>query len=162
MNLGILPNLTKDYILSNITQEQIFEHYLGIPVEIDRLIKVPSILRIDKNPTASFYYNINGKLRFRDLGGGFWGDCFDLVGYLSQINANNKKGFILILEKIAKDFALHKYSKEYLKTIKTINIEAFGEFNKKTKKIIELKIRPFNNIDASFWIKGNIKKKGLY
>jgi hypothetical protein len=161
MNLGILPNLTKDYILSNITQEQIFEHYLGISVEIDKLIKVPSILRIDKNPTASFYYNINGKLRFRDLSGGFWGDCFDLVGYLSQVNANNKRGFAFILEKIAKDFGLHKYSKEYLTTIKTINVESFGESNKKTKKVIEIKSRPFNNIDASFWIKGNIKKSGL-
>lgn len=162
MDLGILPNLTKDYILSNITQEQIFEHYLGIQVEIDKLIKVPSILRIDKNPTASFYYNINGKLRFRDLGGGFWGDCFDLVGYLSQINTTTKKGFLFILEKIAKDFKLHKYSKEYLSTIKTINIEQFSDnFNKKTKKIIEIKIRDFNFIDASFWLKGNIKKTHL-
>lgn len=159
MSFGILPPLTKDYILSKVTQEQIFEYYLNIPVETGVLIKVPRILRIDNNPTASFYYNINGKLRFRDLGGGFWGDCFDLVAYLSQVDATNKRGFITVLERIAKDFKIHAYENGLFKSLPfemTNNV-----VKTKTKKLIEIRARDFTIKDAKFWLQGNIGKKTL-
>ncbi|MEK6881668.1 MAG: hypothetical protein AABY22_18760 [Nanoarchaeota archaeon] len=59
--LGILPKITKDYILSKITQEQIFERYLGIPVVTDNLIHSP-IRSNDNNPSFGFNYNNKGKL----------------------------------------------------------------------------------------------------
>jgi hypothetical protein len=156
---GVLPDLTKTFILSKITQEQIFEYYLGIPVETGLLIKVPNILRIDNNPTGSFYYSNNGKLRFRDLGGGFWGDCFDLVAYLGQINVNSKKGFMLILERIAKDFRLHKYDGNHDTILRFQPVDT--TIKVRVKKIINITTRQFTTKDADFWMQGNIKKKGL-
>lgn len=159
MSFGILPRLTKDYILSKITQEQIFEYYLNIPVTIGTLIKVPRILRIDNNPTASFYYNINGKLRFRDLGGGFWGDCFDLVAHLMQVDATKKQDFIKVLERIAKDFKIHAYENG---VFKSLPFELTSNVTKtRTKKLIEVKPRDFNDRDAKFWLQGNIRRKNL-
>lgn len=160
MSFGVLPTLNKEYILSKITQEQIFEHYLGIPVYTGGLIKVPRILRIDNNPTASFYYSNNGKLRFRDFAG-FWGDCFDLVAFLSQVNSNDKRSFMIVLDRIAKDFKIHKYDGNHGEpTTKTFDVRDF-KHKIKIKKKIEVRPRNFTQRDAQFWLAGNIKKSSL-
>jgi len=161
MNLGILPNLTKDYILSKVSQEQIFEHYLPIKVTTEGLIKSP--LRNDKNPTASFYYSQNGKLRFRDFGGNFWGDCFDLVALYENLNANNKKDFNILLDKLARIFKIHKYESNGINPVISGNTLSIKEasINFKGKKKIEIKTRDFNEIDARFWFQGNVTRKYL-
>lgn len=159
MDFGILPKLTKDYILSKITQEQIFEYYLNVPVDTSGLIKIPRVLRIDNNPTGSFYYNMHNKLRFRDMAGGFWGDCFDLVAYLSQVDATNKKGFITVLERIAKDFKIHAYENG---VFKSLPFEMTNNVVKtKTKKLIDIRPRDFTVNDAKFWLQGNVGRKGI-
>jgi len=159
MSYGILPTLNKNYILSKVTQEQIFERYLGIKVELGTLFKAPVILRPnDRNPTCSFYYNEHNKLRLRDFAG-FWGDCFDLVGYVSNVNANDKKGFLAILDRIARDFNIHKY--EGTQSIDVGNTFDSRDANtkiKRAKKIIQFQPRNWNKKDADFWISGNINK----
>lgn len=164
MNYGILPNLTKDYILSKISQEQIFEKYLGISVEFNTLLKAPAIIRTnDRNPTCSFYYSSNGKLRFRDFGGNyFWGDCFDIVALVHRLNAQNKKDFNLILDIVARDFRIHKYEN-------SLNIDTGSTYDvrdvkgKKEKSKVEFKVKPreWYQQDARFWQQGNITKKYL-
>ena len=52
-------NITKEFILSKVSQEQIFEHY-GISVK-KGLFCSPSIIRVDKQPTCSFYKNSKGE-----------------------------------------------------------------------------------------------------
>lgn len=161
MNLGILPNLTKDYILSKVSQEQIFEHYLPIKVTVGSLIKSP--LRNDKNPTASFYYSQNGKLRFRDFGGNFWGDCFDLAALYENLNSSNKKDFNILLDKLARIFKIHKYENNEINPVisgSTLSIKE-AVINFSGRKKIEVKAREFNEIDARFWQQGNITKKFL-
>lgn len=160
---GLLPNLTKDYILSKLSQESIFEKYLGISVEFNVLIKAPSIIRSrDNNPTCSFYYSPNGKLRFRDFGGYFWGDCFDLVAYLNRLNSKNKTDFNLILDIIARDFRIHKYENSLnIDTGSTYDIRAVSGKKEKSKVIFKIKTRDWNNIDSRFWLQGNITKKYL-
>lgn len=161
MNLGILPNLTKDYILSKITQEQIFEKYLGIPVESNSTTLVRSPLRANDNiPTCSFYYSENGKLRFRDWAGYFWGDCFDAVGYKLYVDSKDKKGFGVILDQIARDFRLHKYSDSLIDTGSTFD-EREANTKVKRKTIITFKGRIWNKWDADFWKSGNISSKNL-
>lgn len=93
--------LSWDYVFSKVSQEEVFERYLGIRVVFGRLIKSPDILRgkPDKNPTASFKY-FNGKLFFADWNGSFRGNCVDLVMYLEQCS------FVDALESICETFNL--------------------------------------------------------
>lgn len=156
---GILPNLTKDFIMSKISQEQIFEKYLGIEVETSKLYKSPLRAR-DNDPTFSFYYSTNGKLRAQDWAGYFHGDCFDAVGYLLHVDSKSKKGFGVILDQIARDFRLHKYAD---KTINTGNTFDVRDANTKVKKktLISFQGRTWTKQDADFWKAGNLTKAAL-
>lgn len=159
--LEILPSLTKDYILSKISQEQIFEYYLHLKVETGYLMKSPSYIRTgDEDPTFSFYYSSNGKLRAQDFAGYFHGDCFDIVAYGLRLNANDKKSFAVILNKIARDFRLHKYQdSNFIESGRTTDNRE--TVKPRTKTIIEFSPREWNKIDANFWWSGNIDRKML-
>jgi len=161
MNYGILPTLTRDYILSKITQEQIFEYYLGIKVQTEVLLITPSVIRSrDSNPTFSFKYSNNGKLRARDWAGYFWGDCFDVVAHILRVSPTDKKSFNLILDKIARDFRLHKYAdKDYIHTGDTYDSREVIKQPKET--IIQFQPRNWDKNDAKFWLAGNINSKLL-
>lgn len=154
----IHSTLTKEYILSKITQEQIFEKYLGIDVQTDTLITSP--LRKDNRPTCKFWYNQNGKLRLQDFSGHFKGDCFDVVGKKLNIDVNTKIGFNIVLDNIAQVFNLHKYSEGNITNSSIILDE---EYFKKTKakSIIEIKPRQFNKYDVEYWKKYNISIRTL-
>ena len=69
-NLGLYPKLTKDYILERVSEEEIMEFYMDIPV-IDENFYGNSFrnpFRIDDFNTCNYYYDKKtGKLRFRDL-----------------------------------------------------------------------------------------------
>lgn len=92
------PEIDKEYVLSRISQEEIFEHYLGVEVQTSEHIRSP--LRRDKHPTCNFDYH-RGKLYFMD-----WAmfdspkDCFNIVMYIYDLD------FWDALEKIAADFNL--------------------------------------------------------
>lgn len=163
MNYGILPNLTKDYILKQITQENIFEYYLGISVTTDGLIKCPPVIRAgDKKPTCSFYYSNNGKLRLRDWAGYFWGDCFDVVAYILRVDSKDKKGFGVILDQISRDFKLHKYKdSSYITTGSTFDERDVNTKIKKGKALFQFQPRNWLKQDADFWLAGNINSKLL-
>lgn len=162
MEYGVLPTLTRDYILLRITQEQIFEYYLGIKVETGCLLRTPAVIRPrDSNPTFSFKYSDNGKLRARDWAGYFWGDCFDIVAHILRLNANDKKSFNVILDQIARDFRLHKYAdKAHIETGSTFDVR---EVIKKASKVeILFQDRNWDKaIDGTFWLAGNISSKLL-
>lgn len=154
MAFGVYPKLTRDYILERITQEQIMEKYLGIPVTIGNLVISP--LRNDRHPTCAFYYNKYGRLRFRDMSGHFWGDCFDVVAYRLGVDSKDKRGFGFIMETIAKDFRIHKYE----------NVDAVAKYEKITKAYFEkrkkattqfkIKFREFDYNDEKYWKQFNI------
>lgn len=159
-NLEILPTLTKSYILSQISEEQIFEYYFQVKVQTGILMKSPNTIRTgDDTPSFSFKYSDNGKLRARDWAGYFWGDCFDAVAYVLRLNSKDKKSFSVILDRIARDFKLHKYNNtNSVNTgITTIDIQS----KIKPKTIIQFQPRHWNNIDADFWKAGNINSKLL-
>jgi hypothetical protein len=94
--------VTKDNILKHITQEEIFEKYLGVRVTLKKKIRNPK--RSDKTPGCSFYWNGN-KLRFRDPALPLNEDCFGLVMKL------NRCDFQEALELIAFEFGLSKETK---------------------------------------------------
>lgn len=163
MNLGVYPELTKTYILNRINQEQIMERYLGVPVVLDTLIRAPKLIRsTDDNPTCSFYYNNQGRLRFRDFAGYFWGDCFDVVAKAISVDASDRKGFQMVLHTVAKDFRLHKYKDE--KEVKNYYLITANHFNKvKARRKLRFKIVPrgINYHDVAYWKKFNVSPKLL-
>lgn len=160
MQLGIYPKLTKKYILDRINQEQIMEKYLGVPVVFNKLIIAPNIIRNnDNNPTCAFYYNENGKLRFRDLSGAFWGDCFDVVAKAINVDSKGAKEFQLILHTIAKDFRIHKYQDiKEVNNYNNITSTFFKKKKTKLKTIIKIIPRTWNYHDLGYWKKFNISQ----
>lgn len=159
INLGIVDKLTVSYILERIPQEAIMEKYLKIKVGHKSLLanSCYSPFRIDNKPTCNYYYTTenNGynKLRFRDWGGGFKGDCFDVAGEILKIDTRTSQGFSFLLNKVASDFKIHKYKdgKE---------VEQLETFYTKYKTTTELKVykiqpRAMNSYDAKFWTEMN-------
>jgi hypothetical protein len=97
MTVTFSPEITQDFILKHISEEEIFEAF-GVPV-VDKSFCSP--LRTDKFPTCRFYRRrSNNKLIMRDFTGHFWGDCFDLVQLVTR------KGYYDSLREIAIRFNL--------------------------------------------------------
>lgn len=163
---GVYPDITKEYILEILTQEQIIEKYTGIAVTNKTLTNnsVLSPFRADNNPTCNYWYNVNNKLRFRDWSGDFHGDCFDACARRLNLNANNKRDFIIILHTIAKDFKINRYQDN--RAISAYNLFMNKVKNtRKTKKQLQFKIIPrkWNYHDGSYWYdKYRLTSKDLY
>lgn len=106
MRNAIIHNLTKDFILSKTTQEEIFSTYLSISVAtiyscINNKKLITSVFRSnDKDASMGFILTNSGKIHCTDFGGYFSGDCFDAAGYVLNLNANNKNDFVEILKDI--------------------------------------------------------------
>lgn len=150
--LEILPTLTKNYILSQVSELDIFSKYSGLPAyeilevaETNSLILSP--LRSDETPTVGFTYNRSNRLKMRDFAGYFWGDCFDLVAYRLNLDANVSNHFAIILDRIAKDFQLHKYKNS--KTI--VTFDKIQSLKKKDYVHFDVEIRKWNKVDIQYW-----------
>lgn len=164
MNYGILPKLTKNYLMQHISQEDIFAHYLDISIgEIYNCIDTNNLIldptRTDTLPTFGFKYSGN-RLRARDFAGGFRGDCFDLVADQLNLNANSKSGFYIILDQIAQDFNLHTYANRIKIKHRTVK-DTSRVIKESSKSIIKVTTREWNKIDARYWGQYHITRKGL-
>lgn len=162
----VTAKLNKSTILSRISQVSIFSTYINISEDIindcinnNKLIKSP--FREDWYPSCGFKYDNKGKLKCRDFGGAFWGDCFDLVAlvmskmYNKEYKVNDKHDFISILNHIRYTFAKEFYSKEvnpeHINRLKN----AIGNI-KYSKQIIEIVAREWNKNDIYYWNKFGI------
>ena len=162
MGIGIKSaKLTKQYVLSKVSQVTIFATYLNLSNTtvqncIDNGELIVSPLREDVHPTCGFAYDRKGKLKFRDFAGYFWGDCFDLVAlvmsniYKKEYDIGEKADFIKVLKHITFTFKDIFYGKEKdITLISEINNSIVELKNK--KNIIELVIRPWNVYDKEYW-----------
>lgn len=142
--------ISKDLILQQVTQEEIFSLVFNfIPQEFDYVV---SPLRQDKEPGCWFTYHTNNILYFIDFGNTrTHSDCFNLVQDYFKI-----PNFYLTLEYIYQTLIQGK-NRELLPTVK----EATVKTEKKEVKII-IEARPFSMVDKSFWWnKYEISKKNL-
>lgn len=171
VNMRRNPNtsrLTKDYIESKISQELIMSKYLGIPIEvIDECVKrnclITSVFRDDDhNKSMGFAYNKAGKLKVRDFGGfGFFGDIYDVVGYIlslayeRKIEPNKKEDFYFILKHIAYTFSDIIDNKAVDENIDPIIQKAIKKGQGK-KAIIEIAPRSWNKHDKEIWNKWGV------
>lgn len=141
------PNLTKDYILTQLSQEQIMEKYLGVRIDLHKRITSP--LRQDNNPSCGFFYTKEGDLLFKDFATGYVAGCFKLVSDNYSLNFNDT------LSKIADDFGLLSGTPvariEYLEYVP-------GE---KAKTSIQIKRRDFTLLDRDYWTQFGITKETL-
>jgi hypothetical protein len=128
------PEITKEYILRHVSQEEIMERFLGTPV-VSHHIRSP--LRDDRIATCRFYRN-NGRLYFKDFRGDFHGDCFDVV--MHKYNIKFKEA----MDMIANEFGLTK--SEVKRTPRPIVLEE-REYSK-----IEITSQPWTNIDKRYWL----------
>ncbi len=90
-------DINKKTILEALTQEEIFERYLGIEADLDNVVRNP--LREDIDPTCTFKW-IGDKLYFRDWTEERGKDCFDIVKLIYQCS------FTQAIDIVAKDFGL--------------------------------------------------------
>lgn len=135
---------TKDFVLSRVSQEQIMTYYLGIPVELGTHFRSP--LRADTNPTCGFAYTGLGKLMFRDFGGHFWGDCFDVVCHIKNCN------FQTCLETISADMNL----------IQSVKRSAIFQNSRRGRKVFAFRRRNFwSETDKDYWLQYHIHSKTL-
>lgn len=141
-------NITKELILSKVSEENIFEHY-GVPVKKGLFC---SILRNDRNPTVALYRNKKGRLMMKDFGDGSCLDCFGLV------EAKFGVSYYMALQIIANDFGLitrpnlikNKPKIQYTDT----KIET-------SQSKIQVEIRDFDDKDIRWWNQYGISKDTL-
>ncbi len=158
----ILENNLKDYILHNIPQEKIFSYYLGIS-EADIIYcldnksnKIRNPLRDDRVPSLGFMYNKTGKLYMKDFANPNYNfDIFSLVGFLHNLNSNNKYDFPKICNIII-DNIEKRYPKDRLIINKQLNVI------KDTHKEILIQVKKLSKRDIKFWNKFSITINNLY
>lgn len=140
------PEITKEIILRNTSEEAIMEHYLGIPVK-KGMFRSP--LRQDDKPTCSFTRDINGRLIFKDFSGAFYGDAFEVVKH--KFNVSFKEA----LDIIAKDFNIKD-----TKIVRKLNYTPFK--TKSGSSDIKVEIKEFSEEELNWWKQFNITEDILH
>ena len=130
--------ITKDYVFSKVSEEQVFCHYLEIN-KVDKKLYCSKV-RNDKHPTCGFYRGNKGELYFHDFA---TGDNFNCV---SLVMALYKCGYYKALEIIASDFGLTSD-----KVSKTKYIKEVPKFESNGKSIIGVEIRDFTDKELNWW-----------
>lgn len=134
----IKQDITENYILSFLTEKEIMEYYLGIPVVFNKLFRVPEVIRVDKKPTANFYMDNSGRLIFKDFNGSrFHGDCFEVVKKITGLS------YSAALERIYEELLQGK-------EISEIPEEHRIKYEKK-KKLIQVKRKILTEEDLLYW-----------
>lgn len=159
-------NLTKEFILSKISQVSIFSAYIGVDAEIiehciDTGEFISSPFRVDEHPSFGFRYNNRGKLKAKDFAGYFHGDCFDAAALViseiihKNVDISNKGWFIFVLKHIAYTFRNIIYGKDKDENIEGIIAEGINAARNR-KPIIEFVPRQWNNYDKNYWGKFHV------
>lgn len=137
MNFEFQPKLTKELILSKYSEEQLMEHYLGVPIK-KGLFRSP--LRNDMRPTCSIYRN--GDLIFKDFATGQHLNIFGVVQ--EKYNCDYYKA----LRIIANDFGILKGEK--------VEVKEFTRIQDKELADIKIEIQDFSKSELEWWNKYNI------
>jgi len=127
--------LSKEFILKRVSEEDIFERYLGIRPEYVHQFCNP--LRTDNHPGCGFYVDKFQRIKFSDQAGGFNWDCFNVVEYLFKCD------FKTAMKTIATDFGL---------TGGTLSNPTINRVQRGAEKLeLRIKRRDWNWEDKTFW-----------
>jgi hypothetical protein len=150
MDFSFKPKLSKDFILSQLSEEQIMEFYLNIPVKTG-LFRSP--LRPDNHPTCSFYRNKSGYLIFKDFATGQHLNVFSIVQEVCHCTYNEA------IKIIANDFHLiqcDNLKRNTGRIATTINKITNKEFTK-----IQVEIQDFQPHEIKWWNKHGVSLETL-
>lgn len=142
-SLEIQPTISKDLILSHVTEEQIFAFYLGSEIRSKRLFR--SKLRNDKNPTCSMYRNKSNVLIYKDFATNEHLDCINYVMALF------KCGYYDALKIIANDFGIIKNSNLQKHRGKVISKDF--KIDEKEFSKIQVEVQDFTELELKWWNK---------
>ena len=142
-------NITKELILSRISEEQIFEHY-GVKIKKGLFC---SVLRKDNNPTVAFYRNKSNRLMMKDFGDGSCLDCFGFVE--SKFNVS----YYMALQIIANDFGI--ITRPDLSKNKPKIQYSGNKIEETSQAKIQVEIRDFDEKDLKWWSQYGISKDTL-
>lgn len=151
-NIEVAHDLSVEWVLSKLAQEQIFYAYFGEFVPYKKSYN--SIFRKDKNASTGFYYSDSGKLKYKDLATGESWDCFAFVSHLYNIS------YFEAIKKVACDFGIIRCDSIPLER-KSINNSV--KFDKKSKEDRTIQIIPSSWLEkhARYWKQYEITKTEL-
>jgi len=134
---GDLVELTREWILSRVSQEEIFQHYMGRPLNLATRFRSP--LRNDKNPTCSMAY-FGGRLYYRD-----WSmpEALDVFGFVQH---KHRLSYRDALRHIADELDLWEVEPSLEPTFLLDQPES----QKSRKKEIAVKVQEFTAQDIDF------------
>lgn len=140
--------ITKDFILERVKQEDIFKKYLGIDEINHSKLYINPLREDDETPSSSFSWDKKGEmLKFTDWpmrGKPNWSiDCFNLVQLIYDCTFKES------LFKIYQHFNLINDDE---KEESLIEIEELRkEVRKKNKKDIRVEIKNWNKLEITYW-----------
>ncbi len=144
----VKPQITKEYILSKVSQESIFNFYTGMEVTSKKLQLSP--FRADNKVTVSFYRSKNDIVYLHDFATNEHISCFQAVMKLFNLN------YYQALDKIAADFKLtDNYSPD------TQRIEFQPELQENKSSIIQCQIKEYTVEELEWWKSFGINQKLL-
>jgi hypothetical protein len=143
--------VTKEDVLSRVSQEEIYQFYSGEPVECNTRLHSP--LRQDDVPSFAYYYHKHkpDTLMFYDFATKDNGDCIVFVMTMFRLNYQE------VLFKIAYDFKLS----DVVVTAERRRIISSKKVQQKAPVEIGIKRRNWSKVDANFWKPFGIKKETL-
>lgn len=142
--LKINEQITIEYILSKVTEYDIYSKYLGT-FEVGYIYNSP--FRKDKNPSFGLFYSRKtGKLLFKDHGTGVCGDIIKFISELTGISNYND-----ILNKIVQDLNITNNTK----------LQSNKEYKQSTETVIGVVRQPFTKVDKNYWSKYHITENTL-
>ena len=144
-------NLTKELILSRVSEERILSHYLGLPIK-KGLYRNP--LRNDQHITAAFFKSkTNGRIMFKDFATGYCGDFVSIV--MTKFDCSYYKA----LQIIANDFGIIK--RQDLPKNKCLKKWDEEKFEDTGGAIIQVEVKNFTENDLQWWAKYGISQSTL-
>jgi len=147
MDFTIPSQITKDFLFSKVSEENIFCNYLKISNISKKLVR--NITRTDRRPTCGFYRNQNGTLIMHDFATGEYFNCISLVMKLYKCSYHKA------LDIIASDFGIIDTDKPP-KVIRDI-----PKFEDTKITQIQVELTDFTDADLKWWNQYGISKKTL-
>lgn len=140
----IPTDITLDYILSKISEYDIYAHYLG-QFKVGAIYNSP--FRKDKNPSFGIYYSKRTKqLLFKDHGTGECGNVVKFVSlYTGLTNYND------ILKDIVKQLNITTDTK----------LDSSKQYIPSSETVIGIVRQKFTSTDINYWSQFNISEKTL-
>lgn len=139
MDFTIQTKIDKDFVLSKVSEEDIFCHYLGI-TQVTKKLYVSKV-RSDKHPTCGFYRGKSGTLYFHDFATGDCFSCFSLVMALYDCS------YYKALRIVASDFGLTEESVSKTK----ITVKNTPKFTETGPSLIQVEVQDFTEQELKWW-----------